>query len=128
MAIRVKTSLTLDRTIERLRRMRYRSMVDLLTKYGELGLAALREKTPKKTGKTAASWSFDVHVGKDTTSLSFKNSNIQNGVCIAMVIEYGHATYRGGWVEGRPYIEEALIPIFDEMLHELKISRKGGKR
>lgn len=127
MRVHVKTSFTFDKTLERIES--YDKYIDtrLLNKYGKLGVEALQKATPKKTGLTAASWKYDIVKGKRTVQLNFKNTNIQNGVCVAMVIEYGHATYSGAWVEGRPYIEEALTPVMNAMLDEIQHRRKEGK-
>lgn len=84
-------------------------------KYGQMGVAALMLATPKETGKTALSWTYEIHMSKDTVSVSFWNTNIQNGVPIALVIQYGHAARDGSWVQGRDYINPAIRPIFDKM-------------
>lgn len=126
--VQVKTTLTLDKTIERIEKMDAGVTQEFLSKYGKLGLEMLRIYTPKRTGLTANSWGYKISMRENNVSLSFTNSNIQNGVCIAMVIEYGHATMHGAWVEGQPYIEEALLPVFDEMLKELRKNRRGGKK
>lgn len=90
----------------------------ILNKYGERGVAALASTTPVDTGKTAGSWSYKVERGNGTLSLSFHNSNIQNGVPIAIILYYGHGTRTGGWVQGRDYINPALQPIFDALANE----------
>lgn len=86
-----------------------------LDKYGKAGVAALASATPVKTGKTANSWYYTIENKKDTVSITFNNSNIQNGVPIAIILQYGHGTRNGGWVEGRDYINPAIQPIFDEI-------------
>lgn len=90
----------------------------ILNKYGERGVAALASTTPVDTGRTAGSWSYKVERGNGTLSLSFHNSNIQNGVPIAIILYYGHGTRTGGWVQGRDYINPALQPIFDALANE----------
>ena len=87
----------------------------LLEKYGERGVELLSEATPKDSGLTAGSWSYDIIQKKESISIVFKNSNIQNGVPIAILLQYGHATRNGGWVEGIDYINPALKPLFDEL-------------
>ena len=89
-----------------------------LDKYGREGVAALASATPVDTGLTASSWSYKIEQGKGTATISFHNSNIQNGVPIAMILQYGHGTCNGGWVEGRDYINPAIQPIFDKIVEE----------
>ena len=89
-----------------------------LDKYGKAGVAALSSATPVKTGKTANSWYYKIENKKDTVSITFNNSNVQNGVPIAIILQYGHGTRNGGWVEGRDYINPAIQPIFDEIANK----------
>ena len=86
-----------------------------LNKYGQEGVAALASATPIDTGKTAASWYYEIREENGEIIISFNNSNIQNGVPIAIIIQHGHGTGTGGWVQGRDYINPALQPIFDEI-------------
>lgn len=86
-----------------------------LDKYGAEGVAALSSATPVESGLTANSWHYEVIRSKGRVSISFYNSNIQNGVPIAIILQYGHATRNGGWVEGRDYINPAVQPIFDRI-------------
>ena len=89
-----------------------------LDKYGREGVAALASATPVDTGKTAASWYYDIKINKESASITFNNSNIQNGVPIAIILQYGHGTRNGGWVEGRDYINPVIQPIFDKIAEE----------
>ena len=84
-----------------------------LDKYGREGVAALSSATPVESGKTANSWYYEIDRQNGYVSIVFKNSNINNGVPIAIILQYGHATRNGGWVEGRDYINPAIQPIFD---------------
>ena len=86
-----------------------------LNKYGRQGVAALASATPVDTGKTASSWSYKIENNNGSVSISFENSNIQDGVPIAIILQYGHGTRNGGWVEGYDYINPAVRPIFDEL-------------
>jgi len=86
-----------------------------LDKYGEQGVAALMSSTPVRTGLTANSWYYEIEQKQGIIRISFCNSNIQNGVPIAIILQYGHGTRTGGWVEGRDYINPAIQPIFDEI-------------
>lgn len=86
-----------------------------LDKYGRQGVAALESATPKDTGLTSKSWKYEIKQSKGSVSISFYNTNIQNGVPIAVLLQYGHGTRNGGWVQGRDYINPAIRPIFDEI-------------
>lgn len=90
----------------------------LLDKYGQKGVDALSSATPVDTGKTANSWYYKVESKDNIASITFYNSNIQNGVPIAIILQYGHGTRNGGWVEGRDYINPAIQPIFDDIVNE----------
>ena len=94
--------------------------VDISTfeKYGKKGVAALASATPVDSGLTANSWYYKIEKTNDSISLLFCNSNIQNGVPIAVILQYGHGTRNGGWVQGRDYINPAIQPIFDQMVKE----------
>lgn len=92
--------------------------LSVLDKYGRAGVDALAAATPSDTGETARSWYYRIENEKGRAVLSFGNSNIQNGVPIAIILQYGHGTGTGGWVEGRDYINPALQPIFDRLAQE----------
>ena len=92
--------------------------INNLEKYGKAGVAALASATPVDTGLTANSWYYEIEKEKGLYKISFKNSNIQNGVPIAIILQYGHATRNGGWVQGRDYINPAIQPVFDELTYE----------
>lgn len=89
-----------------------------LEKYAKEGVAALSSATPVDTGLTASSWYYKIEDINRTVKISFCNSNIQNGVPIAMILQYGHGTNNGGWVEGRDYINPAIQPVFDKILDD----------
>lgn len=86
-----------------------------LDMYGKKGVAALAAATPVNSGETANSWYYEITKQNGKYTIAFKNSNINNGVPIAIILQYGHGTNNGGWVEGRDYINPAIQPIFDEM-------------
>ena len=88
-----------------------------LDKYGREGVAALSSATPIDSGKTANSWNYEITNKNGSATITFKNSNIQNGVPIAIILQYGHGTRNGGWVQGRDYINPAIQPIFDEIVN-----------
>lgn len=86
-----------------------------LDKYGQEGVAALMSATPVDTGLTANSWYYEIKRSKGLASITFYNSNVQNGIPIAIILQYGHGTGTGGWVQGRDYINPAIQPIFDKI-------------
>jgi hypothetical protein len=92
--------------------------ISTLDKYGRAGVSALVSATPVDTGLTASSWYYEVENKNGIVKISFKNSNIQNGVPIAIILQYGHATGNGGWVQGRDYINPAIQPIFDQLTND----------
>lgn len=89
-----------------------------LDRYGREGVAALASATPVESGLTANSWYYKIEQSNGTVSINFYNSNIQNGVPIAVILQYGHGTGTGGWVEGRDYINPAIQPIFDRIAND----------
>lgn len=91
------------------------SKVKILEKYGNKGVAALASATPVDSGLTASSWDFRVERSGNKSAIYFTNSNVNKGVQIAIILQYGHGTGTGGWVEGRDYINPAIQPIFDEL-------------
>jgi hypothetical protein len=101
-----------------LEKMKRSARVSILDKYGKAGVAALMSATPVDTGLTAKSWYYKLEVTKSSAKMMFCNSNIQNGVPIAIILQYGHGTRNGGWVEGRDYINPALQPVFDNIVKE----------
>ena len=86
-----------------------------LDKYGREGVAALSSATPVDSGLTASSWYYKVEHTNGSAKINFYNSNIQNGVPIAIILQYGHGTGNGGWVQGRDYINPAIQSIFDKI-------------
>lgn len=88
-----------------------------LDKYGREGVAALASATPIDSGETASSWSYKIVNTQGSAKITFYNSNIQNGVPIAIILQYGHGTRNGGWVQGRDYINPAIQPIFDKIVN-----------
>lgn len=90
----------------------------VLDKYGRAGVAALSSATPMDSGKTAASWSYEIERQNGSVSIVFRNSNINKGVPIAIILQMGHGTGTGGWVQGRDYINPAIQPIFEQLANE----------
>ena len=94
---------------------RTKKLMSILKQYGEEGVAALMVATPLDTGRTASSWRYEIKVENNCIRLVFHNDNIQNGVPIAIILQYGHGTGTGGCVEGRDYINPAIQPVFDKI-------------
>ena len=94
------------------------NLEQVLSKYGQMGVSALASATPTDTGLTASSWYYEIEHQNGGVTLSFKNSNVNKGVNIAVIIQYGHGTGTGGWVEGRDYINPAIQPVFDKIAED----------
>ena len=105
-----------DRFLSKLVQFHYKRR---LQHYGEKGVVALRAATPKDSGKTAESWSYEIVEEKGRTAIYWRNSHVVNGVNIAVVLQYGHGTRNGGFVEGINYIPPAIRPIFTQMANEV---------
>lgn len=104
-----------DQFLTRAQRIQYR---DILNRYGREGARVLAIATPVDSGKTAESWDFKVEIFKDKFSVSWTNSNVVDGVPIAILLQYGHGTRNGGYVRGQDYINPALRPILDKLAQE----------
>lgn len=98
-----------------LKRNEKMEVLSILQKYGQEGVEALRESTPKDSGETANSWSYEIRETSQGYQIYWSNSNINKGVPIAILIQFGHGTGTGGYVEGRDYINPAIQPIFDKI-------------
>lgn len=104
-----------SKTLKFFNRVLDRDYLNVLEKYGRAGVDALAAATPKDTGLTAKSWNFEITQSGNDIRIAFVNTNIQNGIPIAILLQYGHATGNGGWVQGRDYINPAIQPIFDQI-------------
>lgn len=100
------------RFLKKAREWRDRKLLDM---YGQLGVNALKSATPKATGKTASSWFYTITEEENSTTITWNNSNVNKGVNIAIVLQYGHGTGTGGYVRGIDYINPALAPIFEKL-------------
>ena len=101
-----------------LKRMSKTDILRILDRYGQEGVAALAAATPVDSGLTASSWGYEVRVSRGTYAITWTNSNVNKGVPIAIILQYGHGTGTGGWVEGRDYINPAIQPVFDKLANE----------
>lgn len=107
-----------SKTIKFLENAKRKFYLGILDKYAREGVAALASATPVETGLTASSWYYKIVIQDGTSKITFYNSNIQNGVPIAIILQYGHGTGTGGWVEGRDYINPAIQPVFDKLVNK----------
>ena len=101
-----------------LERLKETSRLGILDKYGQEGVEALASATPVESGVTANSWHYEIEHGKDSASIVFYNSHVNKGVPIAIILQYGHGTRNGGWVQGRDYINPAIQPVFDRIVDD----------
>lgn len=108
-----------SKTKRYLTRLKEAVRLGILDKYGKAGVAALSSATPVDSGKTASSWSYDISQNQTGAKITFYNSNVNKGVNIAIILQYGHGTGTGGWVEGRDYINPAIQPVFDKLVESV---------
>ena len=101
-----------------LQKQKRSAKVTILDKYGQAGVNALAAATPVDTGLTANSWYYRIESNANSATITFCNSNVQNGIPIAIILQYGHGTRNGGWVQGRDYINPAIQPIFDKIVDD----------
>lgn len=106
----------IDRFLKRFTGKSYKHIYDA---YGKKGVQALSSVTPQQTGLTANSWGYEIIETKSGTSITWTNTNVQNGVSIAIILQFGHATRSGGYVQGYDYINPALRPIFDGFTNDI---------
>ena len=119
MGISMRSNGDWSKTMKYLTKVSNLSYEQILNKYGELGVQMLAEATPKRTGLTAASWSFKIESTGSGQAIVFTNSNENKGVSIALILEMGHGTRNGGYVRGRKYISPAVAKAFDQMVLDL---------
>lgn len=99
-------------------RVKEAAKIGVLDKYGRAGVAALSSATPVDSGVTTSSWSYNIKRQNGSVVIEFCNSHFNKGVPIAIILQYGHGTGTGGWVQGRDYINPAIQPIFDQIVEE----------
>ena len=99
-------------------RVKEAAKIGVLDKYGQAGVSALSSATPVESGKTASSWYYEIKRQNGSVALEFYNSNVNKGVPIAVILQFGHGTGTGGWVQGRDYINPAIQPIFDKIAED----------
>lgn len=121
MRVKFEVSGGFTKTERFLNRMKRREYLNVLDEFGRDGVQALRNATPVDSGATAEAWDYEIKRTRDYTEIVWTNSNINDGVPIAVILQYGHGTGTGGYVQGRDYINPAIRPVFD------KIAEKAWK-
>jgi hypothetical protein len=104
-----------NKTEKFLNKVTKREYLNILDLCGQMGVDALAAATPKDSGRTASSWSYEIERNSNTTSISWLNTNENKGVIIAIILQYGHGTGTGGYVQGQDYINPAMKPVFDKI-------------
>lgn len=121
MRVKFEVSGGFTKTERFLNRMKRHEYLNVLDEFGRDGVQALRNATPVDSGATAEAWDYEIKRTRNYTEIVWTNSNINDGVPIAVILQYGHGTGTGGYVQGRDYINPAIRPIFD------KIAEKAWK-
>lgn len=121
MRVKFEVSGGFTKTERFLNRMKRREYLNVLDEFGRDGVRALRNATPVDSGATAEAWDYEIKRTRNYTEIVWTNSNINDGVPIAVILQYGHGTGTGGYVQGRDYINPAIRPVFD------KIAEKAWK-
>lgn len=113
--IKVTTRGSFKNTEQFLQRMKRGDHLKSLEKYGPMGVAALRRATPIEEGDTANSWAYEIVQNRGSFEIVWSNHHREGGAQIAILLQYGHGTGTGGYVQGRDYINPAIRPVFDQM-------------
>lgn len=108
-----------SKTIKFLKKSTNTDILRVLDKFGKEGVEALSKATPVDSSLTANSWSYKISSSKGKTFISWHNSNVINGIPVAIILQYGHGTQNGGWIEGRDYINPSIRPIFDKISEQI---------
>ena len=107
-------------------KMRSEQIFSVLNTYGALGVKLLSEATPVDTGLTAQSWEYEVVKKRGSYTINWKNTNVISGIPVAILLQYGHGTGTGGWVEGYDFINPVIRPLFDEIANDVWEQVKRG--
>ncbi len=118
MGIQITSSGDLSKTTQFLNRLQHRDYLNTLAEYAQRGVDALKAATPIDTGTTADSWYYEIKHDRNQTTISWCNSNVNEGVIIAAIIQYGHGTQNGAYIQGTDYINPAMRDIFDALANE----------
>ena len=119
-SIKMETSGHFKRLNQYLLKLREKKVASILEKYGPIGIKALSDATPERSGTTASSWSYTITATKGSSKISWSNSNVNKGVPIAILIQYGHGTATGGYVPPVDYINPAMRPIFSDIEEHIR--------
>lgn len=119
MRVIIKQSGNFNNTEKFLKRAKNAEVSRILHEYGKKGVAALASATPIDTGLTANSWDYKIDISKGSYTITWTNSHRVDGVLIAIILQYGHGTRNGGYVQGRDYINPAMRPIFDNIAEDI---------
>lgn len=101
------------------KRVKDGSYLSGLSRFGKAGVTALSSATPRDTGETAQSWDYRIIKDKNNPGIEWINTNVNNGVNVAIILQYGHGTGTGGYVVGYDYINPAIRPIFDKIAEDV---------
>lgn len=114
-----------SKTLKFLNAVTNKRYLNRLNDYGQIGVDALYQATPKNTGLTAASWDYVIESQNGRTTISWFNKNVVKGINIAIILDHGHGTGRGTYVQGRHYISPAIRPVFDKIADDIWKEVKG---
>lgn len=117
--IRINSSGSFKKTLTFLNKLQNGELYKNLDRFGQMGVDALASATPVRTGETANAWGYRVVQGRSKSGIVWFNNNVVNGVNIAVILQYGHGTGTGGYVEGYDYINPAIRPIFDKIANDV---------
>ncbi len=123
--IKITQKGSFNKTETWLRKMKEQDRLAILNKYGSLGVNALSNATPIESGLTAESWFYTIEQRPGYYSIRWHNSHVEDGIPIAVILQYGHGTGTGGYVQGRDYIMPAIRPIFDQIVAEAEKALRG---
>jgi hypothetical protein len=119
--IALRSSGSFKSTEEFLQSLQAGSYLQRLEQYGEIGVNALKDATPIRTDETAQSWSYEIVDRPGYFSIRWKNDHAEapSDTPVAVLIQYGHGTRNGGYVQGIDYINPAMRPIFDQIVEQM---------
>jgi hypothetical protein len=118
--ITIKVSGSFAKTEQYLSKLKAAQFFNILEKYGSIGVSILGSATPVDSGLTAQSWTYEVKQRPGYFSIIWKNTNLVDGIPVAVMLQYGHGTGTGGYVKGRDYINPVIQPLFDRMMSDLE--------
>lgn len=121
MAIRVKyKKKNSEKNLEALKQMKINGVMLDLDRFGEMGVAALKDASPVLTGLMSNSWHYEIVKNDKKTAIIWYNTDIENRMNVAIIVDQGHATKGGGWIKGRNFIAPAMEPVYEELDKYLK--------